>query len=585
MDKGERERRGRIIDTGKKEQPADILLIDARVVNVFTGEITKTNVVVTENTIAGVGKDYKQARETIDLQGSFLIPGLIDAHIHIESSLLSPRHFAEAALRWGTTAVIADPHEIANVLGVPGVEFMLDSSEGLPVDFFFTVPSCVPATDMETSGARLSVEEIGLLLNQPRVVGLGEMMNYPGVIFKDPEVMEKLSLAAEINKIIDGHSPGLSGADLQAYLAAGIHTDHECTDLKEAQEKSSLGMKVIIREGTAARNLRELLPAVQDNNYSQFLFGSDDLEAHDLLNRGHINYILKEAVSQGLDPVTAVKMATINTASTYQLLNRGAVAPGYRADLVVVSDLANFQPTLVIKDGRVVYRDGEVTGFFKETSSLPEEILNTVHLKESCSPEIFTLRIPGEKAHVIDIIPDQIVTKKLVFSPKKEKDIVLPDPERDILKIAVVERHRGTGNVGLGLVRGMGLKAGAIASSVAHDSHNIIIVGTNDEDMYAALKQIVHMQGGFTVVREGRMEASLPLEIAGIMSQKNAAEVAEGMEAVVQAARKLGAEPKNPFLTMSFLALPVIPSLKLTDRGLVDVDRFAFIYLSAESQV
>ncbi|UNC93311.1 adenine deaminase [Candidatus Contubernalis alkaliaceticus] len=579
MDKLNQERWARIINTAREEQPADLLLLNAQVVNVFTGEIVKTNVAVVEDTIAGVGENYKQAGETIDLQGAYLIPGLIDAHIHIESSLLSPRYFAEAALSWGTTAVIADPHEIANVLGVSGVEFMLNSSEGLPVDFFFTVPSCVPATDMETSGARLTVKEIGDLLKHPRVLGLGEMMNFPGVIYKDPEVMEKLSLAKKLNKTIDGHSPGLSGGDLQAYLAAGIHTDHECTSLEEAQEKSSLGMKVIIREGTAARNLRDLLPAVRHNNYSQFLFGSDDLEAHDLMNRGHINHVLKEAVSQGLDPITAVKMATINTAGTYGLMNRGAVAPGYRADLVVVSDLVSFQPTVVIKNGRVVYRGGEVTGILKETSSLPEQILKSVNLKEIFSPDMFTLRLQGEKARVIDIIPDQVVTKKSVLSPKKQQDMILSDPERDVLKIAVVERHRGTGNVGLGLVRGMGLKVGAIASSVAHDSHNIIIVGTNDEDMYAALKQIVHMQGGFAVAQGGRVKASLPLEIAGIMSQKNAAEVAEGMEAVVKAAHKLGAQPKNPFLTMSFLALPVIPSLKLTDRGLVDVDLFQFTSL------
>lgn len=568
-----------IIDTARGEQPAGLLLLNARVVNVFTGEVNKTNVAVTDNTIAGLGEVYTEAVETIDLEGAYLIPGLIDAHIHIESSLLSPRYFAEAAVRWGTTVVIADPHEIANVLGVSGVEFMLNFSEGLPVDFFFTVPSCVPATDMETSGAKLSVDDMKKLLEHPRVVGLGEMMNYPGVLFKDPQVLEKLITAAEINKVTDGHSPGLTGAELQAYLAAGIHTDHECTSLEEALEKSALGMKVIIREGTAARNLKDLLPAVNESNYRQFLFGSDDLEAHDLLNRGHINHVLKEAVSQGLDPIIAIKMATINPASTYRLLNRGAVAPGYRADLVVMPDLRSFQPALVIKNGRIAFREGRVIWPFKDDLPLRDVVLNTVHLKENINPQLFSLQIQGEKANVIELIPDQIITKKTVLSPKQDNGFILSDPDRDLLKIAVVERHRETGNVGKGLVRGMGLTSGAIASSVAHDSHNIVIIGTSDEDMSRALAEIIKMQGGFVVVREGKVEASLPLEVAGIMSQKSAPEVASGMEKVVRAAHALGAKPKNPFLTMSFLALPVIPSLKLTDRGLVDVDRFEIIQL------
>ncbi len=571
------ERLRSVIAAGRGEQPAELLLTGARVVNVFTREITPGNVALTNGVIAGIGPEYTRGETVIDLSGHYLLPGLIDAHLHIESTLLLPSELARVALKQGTTAVVADPHEIANVLGEAGVRFMLDAAAGLPLDFFFTVPSCVPATAMETAGAKIDAAGVERLLGHRQVVGLAEIMNYPGVLSGDEEVLQKIAAARAAGKAVDGHAPGLSGFDLQAYLACGITTDHECITAAEALEKVRGGMNVIIRQGSAARNLADLLPAVAEAGEScgRFMLGSDDKEAAALIAGGHINAILRQAVALGCDPLTAVQMATCNPARHYNLAGRGALAPGYAADLVAVENLTDFAVTLVVKEGRPVVKEGKLLVTL-ETAHPGSEVLDTIKLSRPLEPADFTLPAAAGPVPVIGLIPGQIVTEKLYLEPARTAGGVLQaDPEQDLLKLAVVERHRGSGRIGLSLVKGLGLKEGAIASSVAHDSHNLIIAGVQDQAMAAAANRLAEMGGGFIVVDgEGMVLAALALPVAGLISLEPAERVSEGLDRVVSAARSRGAAPEQPFLTLSFLALPVIPHLKLTDRGLFDVDAF-----------
>ncbi|MEW5784070.1 MAG: adenine deaminase [Bacillota bacterium] len=567
-----------VISVARRERPAELLLTGGRLVNVFTREITAANVAVQGGVIAGIGEQYSAALQEIDAAGRFLIPGLIDAHLHIESSLLLPWELARAALRHGTTAVIADPHEIANVLGTTGVEFMLAASEGLPLDFFFTIPSCVPATAMETAGAGIDAAQTAALLRCPRVVGLAEMMNYPGVLSADEAVLCKMAAARAGDQVLDGHAPGLTGADLQAYLSSGISTDHECINGSEVIEKIRNGMKVIIRQGSAAQNLAALLPAVAQLGSSRFMLGSDDREAADLLENGHMNAILRQAAALGGDPLSAVQMATLNTALHYRLPYRGALAPGYRADLVMVDDLRRFNALLVVKDGRVVAREGKLTAAF-ELPAPADRARRSVRLARPVRPEDFSFEAGPAPFPVIGVVPNQIITQKLFLEPTRSAGgAVVADPKRDLLKLAVVERHRNSGRFGLGLVKGLGLKEGAIASSVSHDSHNLIVAGVEEQALAAAVNALAEMEGGFVVVNgAGETLASLPLPVAGLMSLEPAETVAAAVKQVTAAAYLLGAKPVQPFLTLSFLALPVIPHLKLTDRGLVDVDTFRFL--------
>ncbi|NWF54461.1 MAG: adenine deaminase [Syntrophaceae bacterium] len=568
-----------LIDVAKGVVPADLLLKNGRIANVLTGEVYPAHVAIAGEWIAGVGAEYTEGKEVLDLSGLVLCPGLINGHLHLESSLLTPAEYARLAVAHGTTSVVLDPHEIANVLGTSGIQTLMEASENLPLDFFFMAPSCVPATPLETSGASLSSKEVQKLLGQERVLGLGEMMNFPGVLGKDPEVSKKIEAARKAGKPVDGHAPLLSGKNLNAYVAAGIESDHECTRREEAEEKLRLGMWLMIREGTAAKNLKNLLPAVTPQNSRRCLLVLDDLEAGDLLQNGELDHALRQAVSLGLDPLAALQMATINPSERFGLKDRGSIAPGKRADLTAVRSLENFRSVLTFKNGKVAAREGKAYPLLHADFS--PQVLHSVKI-EPLESTSFSISLKGDRAWVMGIVPDQIVTRKLSLTIKKdERGFVLSDPDGDILKLAVIERHKASGNIGLGLVSGFGLKAGALASSVAHDSHPIVVAGVNDQEMRHAVEEIVKMQGGFAAVQGGRVKASLPLPIAGLMSLESAETVASQMEKIKTAAKALGCRLTNPFLTLSFLALPVIPELKLTDKGLVDVSQFRIIPLEA----
>jgi adenine deaminase len=560
-----------LIAVARGEEPADLWLKNAQVVNVLSAEIHPADVAIYGGRVVGFGQ--YEARQTIDLEGRYLCPGFIDGHVHLESSMVQPSEFARAVMPHGTTAVVTDPHEIANVLGLDGVRYILEASEALPLTVYVMLPSCVPATQMETAGAELSAADLATLLDHPRVLGLAEMMNFPGVLFRVPEVLEKINMAGQ--RPVDGHAPGLSGKDLNAYVAAGVRSDHECTTLDEAREKLRLGMHIFIREGTTARNLRDLLPLVTPANARHCSFVTDDRHPEDLLSEGHIDDLVRKALAQGLDPVIAVQMASINTAEYFGLRNVGAIAPGYRADLLVVDDLEQFSITQVFAAGQLVAEEGR---FLPSPTELPRAPLeSTMHLDLDALD--FTITAGEGPAKVIGVIPEQIITERLSVQVPVEGGQAVADPAQGLLKMAVVERHRNTGNVGLGFVKGFGLRKGAIASSVAHDSHNIVVVGADDADMRAAVKAVAKMGGGQVVVADGQVKARLPLPIAGLMSDQPLEKVRDRIEALTAAAQELGCALPDPLMTMSFLALPVIPTLKLTDKGLVDVEQFAVVPL------
>ena len=568
----------KILAVARQDRPADLLLKNCRLIDVLNSEIIETNLAIQGSVIAAAGSEYNSARKVIDLEGRYVAPGLIDAHLHIESTLLFPPELARVLIVNGTTCVINDPHEIANVLGIEGVKLMLDAAPGLPCDFYSTAPSCVPATDLETSGERVTAEQVAELLNHSRVVGLGEMMNFPGLINGEEEVLAKVAAAHQRGKVVDGHAPGLTGADLQAYLSAGISTDHECITAAEAEEKILSGMKVIIRHGSASSSLAELLPLVTSQTVDAFMFGSDDREAGELLNRGHLNDLMKTAVSLGAEPLQLLKIATINAARHYRLFDRGLLAPGFLADLVAFEDLINFKAELVIKNGRVVAESGKLT-VGVPAANLPDKALNTVNLGRNLDSDDFKLPAGKDKLPVIGVVPGQLVTEKLMLQLiADENDQLKADPANDVIKIAVVERHKASGRIAVALVKGMGLKEGALASSVAHDSHNILVAGVEEKSMAAAVNELARSGGGFTVVDGGgKIKATLALPVAGLMSDQPAAVVAAEMDKILTAAKELGTKLDQPFLTLAFLALPVIPSLKITDRGLFDVDNFQFI--------
>jgi adenine deaminase len=573
MEREAMERLIRRIRTARGEIEPDLVIKGGRVVHVFTGEILAADVAICDGIIAGVG-EY-DGPKCIDAHGRYIAPGFIDGHFHIESSMLTPPELARAALRHGTTAIVADPHEIANVLGTQGIRFMLEASGNLPVDFFFMLPSCVPATSMETAGAQLDLADLLALKNEPRVLGLAEMMNYPGILFCAPPVLEKVG--AFEGAVRDGHAPLLSGRDLNAYLAAGIGSDHECTQLEEAREKLRLGMQVMIREGTQAKNLGTLIRLVSQDAAARCSLVTDDLHPHDLM-QGHMNHLIDRAVHEGVDPVAAIRMVTYNTARYFGLKDRGAVAPGYRADLLVLSSLDPVAVTTVVKDGNPVFDAGALLGRIESPApSGAYSPMNIAPYREKS----FMIGAAGEKIRVIGLIPDQILTKHLVLDAPVREGAAVADVKRDLVKLAVVERHRATGNIGLGFVKGLGLRQGALASSVAHDSHNIICAGCSDAEMFAAVKAVEAMKGGLVAVRGGDVIAALPLPIGGLMSQRPVSEVAEGWERMRHAAAGLGCRPDEPFMVLSFLALPVIPDLKITDRGLFDVVRFELVPLFA----
>ncbi|MFA6435231.1 MAG: adenine deaminase [Elusimicrobiales bacterium] len=555
----------------------DLLLKNARVINTFSGDIHKTHVAVHKGKIVGFG--VYTAKQTIDLKGAYLSPGFIDGHVHIESSMVKIPEFARVVLPHGTTSAVIDPHEIANVLGLDGIKYMLASSLNSVLGVYVMLPSCVPATRLETAGAELTAHDLALLLNDERVLGIGEMMNYPGVIFRDEEVLRKIAIAK--NKVIDGHAPMLKDKQLYAYISAGIRSDHECTDVDEAREKLRAGMYIMIREGTAAKNLKGLLPLVNSENSRKFVFVTDDRHLEDIFRQGHIDYLVRTAIQLGVEPIRAIQMATINTAEYFGIKNLGAIVPGYHADMVVFDDLKKLKISKVFKDGRLVARNGLIEPrVIREYAGKARGTVNVRWIEH----EDFALKAEGKYARVINIIPNQIVTKASVEAVKQDGGYVSSDTDGDILKIAVIERHMASGRVALGLVRGFGLKKGAIASSVSHDSHNIVVIGTHDGDMYTAAVQVVKMQGGIVAALNGQVLEALPLPVAGLMSDRSAEFVREKQKRLNEIAKVLGSKLDDPFMAMSFLTLPPIPEIRITDRGIIDAVAFKVTPLFVKSK-
>ncbi len=550
----------------------DLLLRHAKIVDVHAAGWRNDSVAIHAGTIVGFGDDY-DAAITLDLQGAYLCPSFIDGHVHLESSMVMPAEYARAVVPHGTTAVATDFHEIANVLGVEGIRAMMRAGEGLPLDIWVMAPSCVPATDFETAGARLEADALVKLRGEARVIGLGEMMNFPGVIAGVPAVLAKLE--AFRGAPIDGHAPGVGGRELAAYAGTGIGSEHECTTAAEAAEKLSAGMRLAIRQGSTARNLEALLPVVTRENSGRCYFCTDDRHPEDLLAEGHMDQILREAVAGGLDPLIAIQMATRNAREFLGLAGAGVVAPGYAADLVVLDDLKRFSVRQVYKNGVLVAEGGRLL----ETSELALPVAqNTIKISWDGAGDI---RVPAvsTKLRVIGLIPNQIVTNALVTDPKVEEGMAVSDPDRDILKLCVFERHTGSGNVGIGFIRGLGLRSGAMASTVAHDSHNLVVAGVTDDDILTAARAVEAMGGGQVVVDGGQVRSALPLAMAGLMSMEPLEAVAAEVRSLQDAARALGCGLRDPFMALAFMALPVIPALKLTDRGLFDVGEFRHVDL------
>jgi adenine deaminase len=562
----------RLLAVARGQMLADLVLHGGRLVNVFTGEIEEADVAICGGRIAGVGKVY-EGTQRVDLRGSYIAPGLIDAHVHIESSLCTPAQFASAVVPRGVTAVVADPHEVANVAGPAGVEFMARASAGLPLDVTVMAPSCVPATDMATSGGTISAEDLKGLRERGVVHGLGEVMNFPAVITGDEDMLAKLEVMR--GGSIDGHCPGMTGKALCAYAAAGIGSDHECVTAPEAREKLARGMYLLIREATNARNLEALLPVVTAANARRVCFCTDDRTPSHLLKEGSVDQMVRRAIELGIDPVEAIRMATLNPAEWFGLRHLGAVAPGRAADLIVFDDLRRPEARLVFSRGKRVAENGRMLDDVVP-SAAPTAL---GRCRVNWDGIRFEIPAKSERLRVIGALPDQLVTEHRVLPANRSGGMAVVDVSRDLLKIAVIERHRGTDNVGLGFIQGIGLRRGAIAGTFAHDHHNLVCIGADDISMAAAARAVTSMHGGLAVAAGERVIAKLPLPIAGLMSDRPIAEVAAAYEALVSAAKELGAPLKDPFMAMSFMALEVIPALKLTDRGLVDVEQFRTVDL------
>jgi len=561
------------LDAASGRSRVDLQLLNAKLVNLYAGEIYPADVAVYGGKIVGFGR-YAAAAVT-DLQGAYLAPGLIDGHVHIESSLLTPSEFARAVVPRGTTTVIADPHEIVNVQGETGLEFMLAASQDLPLDIYLMLPSCVPASSLETNGAEFGREQLRTWIEHPRVLGIGEVMNYPGVVKADPDILAKVQLGQ--SKPVDGHAPLLSGADLSAYIVAGIDSEHECSQLEEAREKLRQGMYIMLREGSAARNLKALLPLVNEYNSRRIGFATDDRHPDMLMNNGHLDEMVLQALQAGIPLVRVLQLASLNNAAHYGLKDRGVLAVGSQADMISFHEPRAFKVDRVYKAGKLVARQGRLTRT-PAVATVPADLKQTVNIRP-VKPRDFKIPATGSQLHVIGLLPDQLITEKLTFTPRVEQGLAVSDVDRDLIKIAVIERHHGNGNIGLGFVKGMGLRQGALASTVAHDSHNLIVMGTNDRDMALAVECIQTLQGGMVIVDAGQIQARLPLPVAGLMSELSFREVNDQYQELIARAKRQGCRPADPFMILSFLALPVIPALKLTDQGLVDVTRMDFIAL------
>ena len=566
---------GNIINVARGLEKADLVIKNANIVNVLSEEIYKGDIAIVDGVIAGIGENYSGEKE-IDVNGAFVSPSFIDGHVHLESAMMLPKEFASVVLPAGTTTVIIDPHEISNVLGLHGISFMHEAVKNLPMDVYTMLPSCVPATPFETSGFDLNSYDLSLLIDKPWVLGLAEMMNFPGVLNLDNNVMAKLELAKSKEKRIDGHAPYLSGKDLCAYVASGVKSDHECTTPEEAIERIRLGMYVMIREGTAAKDLDALLPVLKNCNTRKCIFVTDDRHPSDL--KEHINGMVRRAVEAGVDPIKAIQVASLNTAEYFGLQNLGAIAPGYKADLLVLPDLKSFKPDIVMKNGNVIAHNGKLAIEIPQGEALA--VRNSVNVRW-ITPDDFKISVnePDGKIGVkaLEVIPHQLITKSIETEALVEDGNAISNIENDTLKICVIERHRATGNIGKGFVKGFNLKCGAIASTVAHDSHNMIVIGTNDADMYTAAVALIKCKGGKVVVKDGEIISELALPIAGLMSDREFDYVVDKCEELNQAAHSIGCELNDPFMTMGFLSLPVIPELKITDKGVFDTNKFDFI--------
>ncbi|HEX5137652.1 MAG TPA: adenine deaminase [Planctomycetota bacterium] len=563
-----------LLSAARGDTPSDLVLRNARLVNVASGDVHEAEIAILGRHVAGVGQGFR-AREEVDLKGAFVAPGLLDAHVHVESAMVPPSEFARLVVPRGVTAAVTDPHEIANVAGVEGIRFMIADARRSPLAMYVNASSCVPATHLGTAGATLEAKDLAPLLGEPEVLGLAEVMNYPGVVHGDPKVLEKLE--AFRGRPIDGHCPGLSGHALDAYVAAGIESDHECTRIGEAREKLRLGMTLFLREATNAKNLAALLPLVSPATERHICLCTDDRQVPDLVHEGSIDHLVRMTIAAGVDPVTAIRMATLNVAERFRIPDRGVIAPGRFADLVTFRDLDAPRAERVYASGRLVARDGKMLA---PRTPVAAAFTDSVRIDWSK----VSLRIParGRRVRAIGAIPDQLVTAHLKVDAKVENGEAVADPSRDLLKMAVIGRHAKGGRVGLGFVQGVGLRGGAIAGTVAHDHHNLVVIGADDRSMLAAAKAVGGAGGGLAAARGDEVLALLPLPIGGLMSDRPHEEVGAGLEALVAAAAKLGSKLRDPFMAMSFLALEVIPALKLTDQGLVDVDAFAPVPLFVE---
>ena len=566
----------KIINTAKGANKADLVIKNANLVNVLSEEIYKTDIAITDGIIVGLGDDYCGEYE-LDVKGAYITPSFIDAHVHLESSMMLPKEFAKAVLKCGTTTVIADPHEIANVLGLSGIEFMMEATKNLDLDVFFMLPSCVPATDFETSGFSLSANDLEKLIDKPSILGLAEMMNYVGVINNNDNVLAKIELAKKYNKCIDGHAPLLSGKDLCAYVASGVKSDHECTTPEEALEKLRLGLNIMIREGSAAKDLKPLIPFLKKYCTRKCMFATDD--RHPTQLNEHINGMVKECVAEGIDVIKAVQCASLNGAEYFGLKDRGAVAPGYKADMLVFENLRDFNPRYVIKNGKIIVENGKLVNHTSDINN--SNYTNSMHVAPF-SVKDFTIPAKSRQMKIIEVKDHQLLTKEKIADVKLKENCAISDIDNDILKICVMERHHYTHNIARGFVRGFGLKNGAIASTVAHDSHNMIIIGTNDEDMYFAAQELSKMGGGKIVIQNGKIKAALPLPVAGLISDSSFEELKILCESLKKEVANLGCSLDDPFMTMAFLSLSVIPELKITDKGLFSTQNFNFTDLFVE---
>ena len=571
-----------IINVARGLEKADLVIKNANIVNVLSEEIHKGDIAICDGVIAGIGENYSGEKE-IDINGAYVTPSFIDGHVHLESTMMLPKEFVKTVLPAGTTTVIIDPHEISNVLGLHGISFMHEAVKDLPMNVYTMLPSCVPATPFETSGFDLNSYDLSLLIDKPWVLGIAEMMNFPGVLNHDKNVMAKLELAKSRGKRIDGHAPYLSGKDLCGYIASGVKSDHECTTPEEAIEKLRLGVYVMIREGTAAKDLDALIPVLKTSNTRKCIFVTDDRHPADL--KEHINGMVRRVVEAGVDPIKAVQVASLNTAEYFGLKDLGAIAPGYKADLLVLPDLKTFKPDIVLKDGQVVAQDGKLAVEIPENDAIATR--NSVNVRWITMDD-FKIQTEGDgvkKVRALEVIPHQLITKSVMSDVQVVDGNAVSNVETDTLKICVIERHRATGNIGKGFVKGFNLKCGAIASTVAHDSHNMIVIGTNDFDMYTAAVALIKCQGGKVVVKDGEIISQLPLPIAGLMSDKEFDFVVEKCDELNKAAHSIGCKLEDPFMTMGFLSLPVIPELKITDKGVFDTNKFDFVDIFEDQKV